>query len=303
MTELGNRLKEARLAKGLSLDDLQELTKIQKRYLLGIEEGNYNMMPGKFYVRAFIKQYAEAVGLEPESLFEEFKSEVPNTVNEELPNQLSRVKTKKSISNNHSKMMDILPKIIIAIVVIGIFVFVWYIAQKNAGNSTDNPTPKVNDQDTKYEERVDLIEKEQPVENDKKATDNEKDQNEDLQDNKKRGETVVPKQELALVESNGRNSTYELKNAETFNLKIVSNGKTWISVNNNQGKSFFAGNLEAGDAGTQTFDLTQETEIKIVAGNTIDTEIFINDQKLEYAVQPTDHVRQDIIIRYVKPSE
>ncbi|MEG0384046.1 MAG: helix-turn-helix domain-containing protein, partial [Solibacillus sp.] len=29
MTELGARLKEARLAKGYSLDDLQEMTKIQ----------------------------------------------------------------------------------------------------------------------------------------------------------------------------------------------------------------------------------------------------------------------------------
>lgn len=30
MTELGNRLKEAREAKGLTLDDVQEMTKIQK---------------------------------------------------------------------------------------------------------------------------------------------------------------------------------------------------------------------------------------------------------------------------------
>ncbi|WP_348775064.1 helix-turn-helix domain-containing protein [Psychrobacillus sp. NEAU-3TGS] len=30
MTELGARLKEARLAKGYSIDDLQEITKIQK---------------------------------------------------------------------------------------------------------------------------------------------------------------------------------------------------------------------------------------------------------------------------------
>ena len=68
MTELGARLKEARLAKGYSIDDLQEITKIQKRYLAGIEEGNYSTMPGAFYVRAFIKQYAEAVGLNGDEL-------------------------------------------------------------------------------------------------------------------------------------------------------------------------------------------------------------------------------------------
>jgi cytoskeletal protein RodZ len=61
VTELGNRLKEARLAKGLSLEDLQSITKIQKRYLIGIEEGNYSSMPGNFYVRAFVKQYQQLI--------------------------------------------------------------------------------------------------------------------------------------------------------------------------------------------------------------------------------------------------
>ena len=82
LTELGTRLKEARLSKGYSLDDLQEITKIQKRYLIGIEEGNYSIMPGTFYVRAFIKQYAEAVGLDSNEIFRKFKNEIPanNTV-------------------------------------------------------------------------------------------------------------------------------------------------------------------------------------------------------------------------------
>ena len=73
VTELGARLKEARLQKGYSLDDLQEITKIQKRYLVGIEEGNYASMPGSFYVRAFIKQYAEAVGLNPNEILQQYQ--------------------------------------------------------------------------------------------------------------------------------------------------------------------------------------------------------------------------------------
>ena len=77
MTELGARLKEARLQKGYSLDDLQEITKIQKRYLVGIEEGNYSSMPGTFYVRAFIKQYAEAVGLDADEILQQYQKEIP----------------------------------------------------------------------------------------------------------------------------------------------------------------------------------------------------------------------------------
>ena len=78
MTELGNRLKEARLEKGLSLDDLQEITKIQKRYLIGIEEGNFRSMPGKFYVVLLLNNMLKQSVLNLKILFEEFKSEIPN---------------------------------------------------------------------------------------------------------------------------------------------------------------------------------------------------------------------------------
>lgn len=144
LTELGNRLKEAREAKGLSLDQLQDLTKIQKRYLKGIEEGNYSMMPGKFYVRAFIKQYAEAVGIEPEELFEEYKNEIPATYDDELPEQLSRVQSRKRLAENTSKIFDILPKILIGVFVIGAITLIWYLLQSNARNETKEPVKEEN---------------------------------------------------------------------------------------------------------------------------------------------------------------
>jgi cytoskeletal protein RodZ len=55
LTELGKLLKEKREEKGMSLEELQTATKIQKRYLAAIEEGNYDVLPGTFYARAFIK--------------------------------------------------------------------------------------------------------------------------------------------------------------------------------------------------------------------------------------------------------
>ncbi|WP_157771325.1 helix-turn-helix domain-containing protein, partial [Paenibacillus sonchi] len=71
MSELGRHLKEARLQKGMSLDDVQEVTKIRKKYLEAIEAGDYKVLPGSFYVRAFIKTYAEAVDVNPDELMEE----------------------------------------------------------------------------------------------------------------------------------------------------------------------------------------------------------------------------------------
>ena len=297
LSELGNRLKEARLLKGLSLDALQEITKIQKRYLIGIEEGNFSSMPGKFYVRAFIKQYAEAVGLEPEVLFEEFNSEIPNTVSDDIPGHLSRVQTRKSLSDNSSKVLDILPKVLISILVIGVFVSVWYLlAQKNAGNSTNETAPK-DKQEVTYEESTDL------------SPNNNKQQEEKIQDNSANEkeevieEPVAPDQELAVSQANKDQSIYELKNADKFVLKIVSTGETWVNIKNSKGESVFQGMLIKGGTESQTVDLSQETEVIVVAGNSTATEIYVNDQKLEYAVSPNEEVRQDITIRYVKMNQ
>jgi cytoskeletal protein RodZ len=297
LSELGNRLKEARLLKGLSLDALQEITKIQKRYLIGIEEGNFSSMPGKFYVRAFIKQYAEAVGLEPEVLFEEFNSEIPNIVSDDIPGHLSRVQTRKSLSDNSSKVLDILPKVLISILVIGVFVFVWYLlAQKNAGNSTNETAPK-DKQEVTYEESTDLSPNNNEQE-EEKLQDNITNEKEEVIE-----EPVAPDQELVVSQANKGQSIYELKNADKFLLKIVSTGETWVNIKNSKGESVFQGMLIKGGTESQTVDLSQETEVIVVAGNSIATEIYVNDQKLEYAVSPTDEVRQDITIRYVKTNQ
>ncbi|SEF60150.1 RodZ domain-containing protein [Paenibacillus sp. UNC499MF] len=77
MSELGQRLKQARLEKRMSLEDLQEVTKIRTRYLEAIEEENYKVLPGSFYVRAFIKSYAEAVGLDPNEVLNMYQGTVP----------------------------------------------------------------------------------------------------------------------------------------------------------------------------------------------------------------------------------
>ena len=88
VTGLGDRLREARTAKGFTLDDLQSITKIQKRYLSGIENEDYSMMPGSFYVRAFIKQYAEAVGLDPDEMLALYKDTPSSAMPEEEESQI-----------------------------------------------------------------------------------------------------------------------------------------------------------------------------------------------------------------------
>nr|WP_286182536.1 RodZ domain-containing protein [Bacillus sp. ISL-55] len=292
VTELGNILKEAREAKGLSLDELQSITKIQKRYLLGIEEGNYSMMPGKFYVRAFIKQYAEAVGLDPEQLFEQHKSEIPSTYNEELPDQLSRVQSRKSISPETSRILNILPKILIVVFIIGAFALVWYLIVKNA--SDDIKDPVTTGKETKVEEPAEIV--------DDTDTEDENNGEEASEEEpaEEEAEPDTPAQELSVLSNSGKNTVYELKNTDKFVVKVVSLGRTWVSVKNGAGKTYFGEELNKDVKASETADLTNDTQALIRIGFAPETEIYVNDQKLEYAISPSDVTTQNITINFVK---
>lgn len=121
MSELGQQLREARLQKGMSLDDVQEVTKIRKRYLEAIEAGDYKVLPGSFYVRAFIKTYAEAVGLNPDELLEGHKQDVPKpepeaTMEPVMQKRATRTSSERNISWVPTVLMWIFPILIIAVI-------------------------------------------------------------------------------------------------------------------------------------------------------------------------------------------
>lgn len=83
MSGIGEKLRKAREAKGLSISDIEKTTKIQSRYLEAIENNEFDKLPGDFYVRAFIRQYAQIVGLDGKELLNEYSEAPVNEVSNE----------------------------------------------------------------------------------------------------------------------------------------------------------------------------------------------------------------------------
>lgn len=138
MTELGQKLKEARGMKGLSMDQLHEITKIQKRHLVAIEEGNYDVLPGAFYARAFIKQYADAVGLNGEELLVEYQSTIPQSEKRDVPQVSTGQKTQETMQKSSSwPIADHMPKVLVALLVIAFGVVIWFVFQALTGKGDE----------------------------------------------------------------------------------------------------------------------------------------------------------------------
>lgn len=59
----GRLLRNERIARGLSLQDVAQETKISPRQLTAIEEGDWERLPAPAYVRGFVRIYCRCLGL------------------------------------------------------------------------------------------------------------------------------------------------------------------------------------------------------------------------------------------------
>jgi cytoskeleton protein RodZ len=68
MGQLGELLRTAREEKGLSLQQAEEATRIRAAYLQALEEENLDLLPARVYVKGFVRNYARALGLDPQQV-------------------------------------------------------------------------------------------------------------------------------------------------------------------------------------------------------------------------------------------
>jgi cytoskeleton protein RodZ len=68
MAELGRVLFQARVARGLTIEEAERDTRISKRYLEALEREDFSAFPAPFYARAFLRTYAQYLGLDANQL-------------------------------------------------------------------------------------------------------------------------------------------------------------------------------------------------------------------------------------------
>jgi cytoskeleton protein RodZ len=74
-SRIGSDLRRARTRREIDLGEVEAATRIRARFLSAIENEEWDVLPGGFYTRGFIRTYASYLGLDGDRLAEDYRRE------------------------------------------------------------------------------------------------------------------------------------------------------------------------------------------------------------------------------------
>jgi cytoskeleton protein RodZ len=76
---LGERLRSARKAKALSVEQVASALHLEEASVVALEEGRFEAMGAPVFVRGHLKRYAQLVGLSPETVLDAYRIAAPQS--------------------------------------------------------------------------------------------------------------------------------------------------------------------------------------------------------------------------------
>lgn len=238
-SDVGQKLRAAREAKGYTLDALQQITKIQKRYLIAIEDDKFDQLPGDFYVRAFVKQYANTVGLDGDDLLKQYDDELPQTKTHEYSEHITQAVETRTSHHKAAEQMEAarrkyLPTIVIAVIVVLILAVIWVTAiVRHRENSTriDRSSVSVSGESSKKEKQSSSSSKKKPTKTTSAVKLTEASRNStSVTYNAK---SLKKSAQLVLTTSGQSANSVMVDNTTRLNRTMVANGKENVTVAKN----------------------------------------------------------------------
>ena len=100
LKRIGNFIKEARLSREQSVEELASDLKIGSHQLKAIEEGNEEELPEKVFVKAMVRRISQKLKLDTEFIMNEFKTERKEVKIDEIVEEVSKKNNKSTKPKN-----------------------------------------------------------------------------------------------------------------------------------------------------------------------------------------------------------
>lgn len=145
MEPVGEQLRQAREAQGLSLSDVARATKISAAALTALERGDVLRLPGGIFGRSFVRAYALQVGLDPDAIAAEFTIEIAEAERDSARKRVRASVTpddREFAARQHRAIVILRRSLLVLAVVITVLV-IWQVWawRSRAAATTESPVP------------------------------------------------------------------------------------------------------------------------------------------------------------------
>lgn len=142
---LGEKLRQAREARGITISEVAEQTRISSLYLEGIEADDYRTLPGGIFNKGFVKSYAKYVGIDEQEALQDYSRLIASQENQaEDEPKTYRPEVLTDDRNNSSTLLTIIFAIfILGLISWGAYAFANYYGE--SGSATPTPQPVANE--------------------------------------------------------------------------------------------------------------------------------------------------------------
>ncbi|MEU4981969.1 helix-turn-helix domain-containing protein [Streptomyces sp. NPDC021969] len=240
---VGHALKQARIAAGLTVDDITTATRVRIAIVHAIEADDFAPCGGDVYARGHIRTLAKAVGLDPAELLAQFDAEHggrPAPTPAAPLFEAERIRPERRGPNWTAAMVAAI------VAVIGFVGFTFVKGGDDGGNEAS------------------VAEGAQPS------------SGESASSSAKPKKPADPKPEPS-------DSAIAAAPADKVTVKVsATEGRSWISAQDHNGRLLFDGLLKQGDS--KTFQ--DNEKVKLVLGDAGAIQLYVNGKKIEDDFQP-----------------
>jgi cytoskeletal protein RodZ len=146
---LGEKLRQAREARGISISEVAEQTRISALYLEAIENNDYRTLPGGIFNKGFVKSYAKYVGIDEKEAMQDYNKLIAeqNEANPEADKPYRPEVLTDEQSRSSSLPTIILAVVILALMAAGVFALLNYFNKDQdaaTANANTNKNANVN---------------------------------------------------------------------------------------------------------------------------------------------------------------